>query len=139
MPGRRAPAHWPGPRAARIPSAAHSLGGCSRRAPDGEAAEDTPSLCMQMARELQPIVTGSSVKDSSSRGGGGQKDEGVPRHGHGFPSWTWVKSRPHLRSQSGDLPLKTATRRHPVGLRGTCPPSSLLAARVRTQVHRLRA
>lgn len=66
VPGRRAQAHCLDQRAARVPLAAHSLGGCSQRAPEGRVAEDTPSPFMQIARELQPIVTGLSIKTRNS-------------------------------------------------------------------------
>lgn len=92
VPGRRAPAHCQGPRAAHIPSAAHSQGGCSPRAPDRRAAEDTPSLSMQIAGELQPIVTSSSIKDSSSSGA--ERQGGTGEGGHGFLPRTRVSPDP---------------------------------------------
>lgn len=68
VPGRWAQAHCLDQRAARVPSAAHSLGGCSQSASEGRVAEDTPSLFMQITGELQPIVTGLSIKNRNSDG-----------------------------------------------------------------------
>lgn len=72
VPGSRAPAQCQGPRAARSPPAAHSPRGCGRRARDRREAEDTPPPFMQIAGELQPIVTGWFLS-AGAKGGGGRR------------------------------------------------------------------
>lgn len=76
---------------------------------------------MQIAGELQPIVTGSSIKDGSKRGGRKARDR---RARACFPAPDPGKCRPRWKSQNRDLPLKTATRRLPVGHRTERVPSS---------------
>lgn len=85
VPGRWAQAHCLDQRAARVPSAAHSLGGCSQHAPEGRAAEDTPSPFMQIAGDLQPIVTGLSIKNRNSDG---LKSPGPEGDIYSVHSWT---------------------------------------------------
>lgn len=64
---------------------------------------------------------------------------GAEGFGHDFLPRARVSADPAGAAGMGDLPLKTAMRRHPLGHRSACPPASLLAAPVGTQVHRLRA
>lgn len=55
---------------------------------------------MQIAGELQPIVTGSSIKDGSERGA---ERRGAEGHGHGFLPRTWVSPDPAGGAGTGGL------------------------------------
>lgn len=113
VPGSRAPAQCQGPRAARSPPAAHSPRGCGRRARDRREAEDTPPPFMQIAGELQPIVTGWFLS-AGAKGGGGR---GAGAHGPGSQPRT--SAGPGAAGAAGmrGWPLMTARRRHPAGHR----------------------
>lgn len=107
VPGRRAQAHCLDQRAARVPSAAHSLGGCSQSAPEGRVAEDTPSLFMQIAGELQPIVTGLSIKNRNS-----DELESLGSEGDIYSVRSWTT---HQKSQNKDWLFTAGRRCHQVG------------------------
>lgn len=135
MPGRRAPAHCQGPRAACFPWAAHSQRGCSPRAPEGRAAEDTPSLFMQITGELQPIVTSSSIRTGAERG---RRARG-PKARPWFPAQNLGKSTSHGKSQNGGLASEDCDEASPGPAPERLPTAYLLAAPVRTSVHSLGA
>lgn len=100
----------------------------------GGRQKTLPLCSCKSLGELQPIVTGSSIIMA-----GGAARRGAEGHGHGFLPRTQLSPDPAGGAGAGDLPLKTATRCHPVGHWSACPPASLLTAPVRTPVHRLRA
>ena len=118
-----------------MPSAAHSQRGCSPRALGGRTAEDTPSPCMQIAGELQPIVTGSAIRTGAERGRRARGSRARPW----FPAQHLGKSRSHRRSQNGGLASEDCDEASPGPAPGRLPTVSLLAAPVRTQVHSVRA
>lgn len=103
----------------------------------GGRQKTLPLCSCKSLGELQPIVTGSLIKDARYWRGAARR--GAEGHGHGFLPRTQLSPDPARGAGAGDLPLKTATRCHPVGHWSACPPASLLAAPVRTPVHRLRA
>ena len=90
-PGRPTPAYCPGPRAARIPAAAHSPGGCGLRGGAGGRQRTLPLWACKSRGELQPIVPACQSRTTAP---GGQKGVGERGHGRDFLLRTWARPDP---------------------------------------------